>query len=268
MDNGIWSEESLQYKLTHFLERRAAHFATVISSGTCFMQDRLEKDWKVNASFFKVPSVANSQKFLLDTEIRDRLRKEWGVSDRWVLLYPGKFGDLYYKEEFAWMYRWLLELEPKLFLLIVTPHTDEEVHALMQVADLDPDSYKIAHANYDEIQNYYFASDFGIISVPPGPSKKFISNIKVGEYLCAGLPYLITRGVSEDYVYAETKGVGVVVDDFCEKDIREAWPAMQELLETSPEERRRHCRDVGLEYRGFDSLLPIFKRALARLVEA
>lgn len=268
VDNGIWSEQSLQYKLTHFLERRAAHFATVISSGTCFMQERLEKDWKVKASFFKIPSVANSQKFALDPEVRQRLREEWGIADRWVLLYPGKFGDLYYKEEFAWMYRWLHELEPKLFLLIVTPHSDEEVHQLMQVAGLTPNIYKIAHANYDEIQNYYFASDFGIISVPPGPSKKFISNIKVGEYLCAGLPYLITRGVSEDYVYAETKGVGVVVDDFREKDIREAWPAMKDLLEGDAEERRQHCREVGLDYRGFDSLLPVFERALARLVQS
>ena len=101
-----------------------------------------------------------------------------------------------------------------------------------------------------------------MIAVPPGPSKKFISNIKVGEYLCAGLPYLITRGVSEDYLFAEENEVGVVVDDFTESDIKAAWPKIQDYFERDPDERRKHCRDKGLGYRGFDTLNPRFRYAI------
>ena len=74
--------------------------------------------------------------------------------------------------------------------------------------DVNPEDYTITHSDYENIHKYASASDFAIISVPPGPSKKFISNIKVGEYLCAGMPFLITRGVSEDYIYAQEKEVG------------------------------------------------------------
>lgn len=267
VDNGMLSESSLQYKILHNLERQAANFATVISSGTRFMQDRLENEWKVNGAFFRIPSVVNSEKFTFNQNIRDDVRAELGIrTDQWVLFYPGKFGSLYYKEETAWMYRWLSELESRLHFLIVTPQSDQEVHSIFDKAGVDRSRYTIRRCEYAEVQRYFFAADFAVIAVPPGPSKQFISNIKVGEYLCAGLPFLITKGVSEDYMYAENQNVGVVVDDFREANIKAAWPEIKGYLEMDVHQRRHHCRTVGIEYRGFEKLNPIFKAAINTLV--
>jgi len=266
IDNGMWSESSLQYRISHLLERRAACFATAIASGTRFMQQRVQETWRAKGRFFKIATVANDRKFTFDAALREKTRSELGLSDeQWLLFYPGKFGSLYYYEETAWMYRWLHELEPRLHFLIVTPHADEEVHAIFEKAGVERSAYSIRHSDYADIHPYYFAADFAVIAVPPGPSKKFISNIKVGEYLCAGLPYLITRGVSEDYLVAEEQQVGVVVDDFREADIRAAWPEIRRYLEMDPEARRAHCREVGLGYRGFASLNPVFKAAMSHL---
>ncbi len=172
-----------------------------------------KSEWKSKAKFIRIPTVANDKKFIFDRDIRERTRRELSIPEcQWVLYYPGKFGDLYYREEFAWMYRWLKEEEPRFHLLIVTPHSDEEVKELFDKAGVDPKDYTVRHSDYENIHKYHFASDFAIISVPQGPSKKFISNIKVGEYLTAGLPFLINKGVSEDYIYATEKRVGVVVD--------------------------------------------------------
>ncbi|MBF6650301.1 hypothetical protein [Methylobacter sp. BlB1] len=266
VDNNMWSKYSLQYKITHFLEEKAAKSAKVIASGTVFMQQRLENKWKTKAKFFKIPTVANDKKFIFNEQDRIETRKQLGISeDKWLLYYPGKFGDLYYREKFAWMYKWLKDEEPRLHLLIVTPHSDAEVKALFDSARVPSEDYTIAHSDYIDIHKYASASDFAIISVPPGPSKKFISNIKVGEYLCAGLPFLITRGVSEDYIYAEQKKVGVVVNDFIESEIKKAWPEIKAYLERNPQELRQHCRAIGLDYRGFDKLNKKFKSALVFL---
>lgn len=266
IDNGMWSEESKQYKISHYLERKAALYATTIASGTVFMEQRVKDEWKSEADFIKIPTVANDQKFIFNEEDRKETREKLGIDEyKWVLYYPGKFGDLYYREEFAWMYKWLKEEEPRLHLLIVTPHTDEEVKALFDSADVSSDAYTITHSDYENIHKYASASDFAIISVPPGPSKKFISNIKVGEYLCAGMPFLITRGVSEDYVYAEEKDVGVVVDDFTKDDVKKAWPQIKEYLTRDPQKLKEHCREVGLDYRGFEGLNKRFKSALVSL---
>jgi hypothetical protein len=267
IDNGMWSDKSLMYRIAHSLERRAAQFASVIASGTRFMQQRLENEWRVKGRFFKIATVANDRKFKFDPNDRDAMRTTLGLrDDQWVLFYPGKFGSLYYTDETAWMYRWLRELEPRLHFLIVTPHADDEIRGIFDRAGVDRASYTICHSDYADIHAYFFAADFAIIAVPPGPSKRFISNIKVGEYLCAGLPFLITRGVSEDYLVAEEQDVGVVVDDFCETDVKAAWPAIKRYLEMDPEVRRDHCREVGLAYRGFDGLNQEFKAAIDSLI--
>jgi hypothetical protein len=269
IDNGMWPKGSAQHRIASALERKAARYAIVIASGTRFMQQRLEQVWHAKGRFVKLPTVANDRKFHFDPGLRHHTRQHLGLTDDTPLLfYPGKFGGLYYRAETAWMFRWLHDLEPRLHFLIVTPHEDEEVHAMFKEAGVPRSAYTIRHSDYPEIHNYYFAADFAIISVPPGPSKKFISNIKVGEYLCAGLPFLITRGVSEDHLVAEEQRVGVVVDDFVESEIKDAWPKIKAFLDQDPELRRAHCRAVGLIYRGFDVLNPLFRSAVQTLIEA
>lgn len=269
IDNGMWLEGSLQHRLAAALERKAARYATVIASGTNYMQERLRQVWHASGRFVKIPTVANDRKFHFDQALRQQTRQQLGLSDdAHLLFYPGKFGGLYYQVETAWMFRWLRDLEPRLHFLIVTPHLDAEVHALFEEAGVPRYAYSIRHSDYPDIHRYYFAADFAVISVPPGPSKKFISNIKVGEYLCAGLPFLITRGVSEDHLVAEQQDVGVVVDDFVESEIKAAWPEIKAFLAQPHEQRRAHCRAVGLDYRGFDTLNPRFRSAVETLIKA
>ena len=160
------------------------------------------------------------------------------------------------------MYKWLHEIDQRLYFLVVTPHEKDEICSIFDRASVSIGNYTVCHCSYDEIHRYYFASDFAIIAVPPGSSKKFISNIKVGEYLCAGLPFLITRGISEDYLYAENYKVGVVVDDFKEQYIKNAWPKIKEYLEMDQNKRRNHCQMIGISYRGFKRLNNIFKDAV------
>lgn len=269
IDNGMWPEGSLQHRLAAALERKSARYASVIASGTQYMHERLEQVWHARGRFVKIPTVANDRKFHFDPVLRQQTRQQLALrDDALLLLYPGKFGGLYYRSETAWMFRWLHDLEPRLHFLIVTPHVDQEVHAMFEEAGVLRNAYTIRHSDYPEIHGYYFAADFAIIAVPPGPSKKFISNIKVGEYLCAGLPFLITRGISEDHLVAEEQNVGVVVDDFVEAEIKAAWPKIKAFLAQEPERRRAHCRNVGLDYRGFDVLNPRFRSAVQTLVEA
>ncbi len=267
LDNGIWNERSLQYRILRTLERRAAGFAVVIASGTNFMEDLLRDIWQVRGRFLKIPCVADDRQFLFNNDLRADVRRDLNLKETAPLLfYPGKFGGLYYRNEIAWMFRWLHDIEPSLHFLIVTPHKDDEIVAIFDHAGVPSDAYTIRHSDYPAIHRYYFAADFAVIAVPPGPSKKFISNIKVGEYLCSGLPYLITRGVSEDYLYAENENVGVVVDDFGKEEIQAAWPKIRAYLEMDPVARRRHCRKIGLGYRGIAVLNPRFRSAIQTLL--
>ena len=100
------------------------------------MQERVKEVWQSKADFIRIPTVANDKKFMFrHKKIGDETGKALGIDENaWVFYYPGKFGDLYYKEAFAWMYKWLQVEEPRLHLLIVTPHSDDEVKALFDGA--------------------------------------------------------------------------------------------------------------------------------------
>jgi hypothetical protein len=266
IDNRMWNKSSVQYLVAHFLERKSAMRAKVISSGTRFMKHRLTEEWKVKAKFFKIPSVANDTKFLFSQKNRDEIRTRFGfLENSKVLFYPGKFGDLYYREEIAFMFKWIQETDVDFHFLIVTPQADEEVIRIFESANVARSTYTIAHSDYSEIHKYFAAADFAVIAVPPGSSKKFISNIKVGEYLTAGLPYLITEGISEDYLFARERKVGVVVKDFNEECIKNAYSEINDFLKMDKEKLRAHCRTAGIEYRGFTRLNQTFREAISTL---
>ncbi|MFO0006490.1 MAG: hypothetical protein ACK559_35755, partial [bacterium] len=71
-----------------------------------------------------------------------------------------------------------------------------------------------------------------------------------------------------DHLVAEQQEVGVVVDDFIEAEIKDAWPRIMSFLSQQPEQRRAHCRAVGLNYRGFDTLNPRFRSAVESLIQS
>jgi hypothetical protein len=266
--SGAWSETSIQTRLARFFEKRSANYAHVIASGTRFMGERLKKEWKVRGEFFRVPTVVNEIKFEFDSEIGSQVRNELGIGeDQPVLFYTGKFGGLYYAEEIALAYGWLRESEPNLHFLIVTPNEDDYVHSLFAMAGVDRAHYSICHSSYDQIERFYFAGDLGLITIPPGPGQQFRSSIKVGEYLCAGMPFLTPTGVSEDYVHATEQDVGVVVENYGQEAIRKAWPEIQRYLNEAKDSRRTRCRTFGIAYRGFSSLNPVFRDAVSAFIQ-
>lgn len=264
LDTGYFSEKSLSYKVLNRLEYLSAKNAKVISSGTRHMEKRL-KNWSVDAKFFKIPSVVNQEKFKYSDVKRKYIRDKYGIRmDSKVILYAGKFGGLYFYDENPKMFSYLRSCYPDFTILIVTLNPIVEIRALFAKHGLTDNLY-ITSSTYEDIDKYLCAADFGIVSVESGPSKKFVSNIKVGEYLSCGLPYLICGGISEDDWYAEKQNVGVVVKDFSETEILNAYPMILKYLNMPLKEIKEHCRNIGVSYRGFTNLYPRFKAAIEYL---
>jgi hypothetical protein len=56
-----------------------------------------------------------------------------------------------------------------------------------------------------------------------------------------------------------------VVKDFQQPYIKGAYPEIDRYLSMDRAQLRAHCREVGLEYRGFENLNKRFKQAIAYL---
>ncbi|MBK8309956.1 MAG: hypothetical protein IPL04_02700 [Chitinophagaceae bacterium] len=57
-----------------------------------------------------------------------------------------------------------------------------------------------------------------------------------------------------------------MVDDFKEEYVKKAWPQMKEYFEMDKSKLRKHCREVGIDYRGFEKLNAQFRLAMSILV--
>lgn len=256
-DCGMWSEQSVAYRGLHYVEGLVGRHADLISTGTSHMIDRLH-EWESPARAYRLPTGVDEQRFRFSAEARATIRARHHLSaDQRVVLYLGKFGDLYYDHEVAELFRTLLDEMPDLHFLIATPDPPARIAGLMAQAGLPAARVTITRSSYEEVPAYISAADLGIVAVPPLPSQRFRSPIKVGEYLCCGLPYLVCRGVSEDDTVALRDQVGVVVDRFSPDEARRVVPRIEALLAEDKDQLRARCRRAGIAYRGLDQFVTV-----------
>jgi len=266
-DNNTWSKSSSQYKILKYLEKKSALFAKVISSGTCYMEDRLKK-WGTKALFYKIPSVVDSENFNFSETARLEIRKKYSINIfQNVFVYPGKIGDVYCSiQQFAEVIASINQLIENSFFIIITSYDSLKIKNIFK-------EFKILESNYiiidpiplSEMKKYLSAADFGLIFIDNTDSQIFRSPIKTGEYLCSGLPYIVPKNISEDDLFATKYNVGVVIEKLDNLSIQKSSSKIIELLNENKNELRIRCRKIGIDYRGFENLNIKFREALKNL---
>jgi hypothetical protein len=264
----IWEENSKQYKIAKFLEKKATSFAKVISSGTEAMIETLKKE-KKKAFFFKITSVVNESKFDFNEEYRREIRQKLKIAEgKKVIIYPGKFGDLYYDEEIIELYSIISKNIENTFFIILSFSDNKKIRDLLRKYLISPDNYYLGQIPYEDMPKFLSASDFGINGIPPTPAQRYRSPIKTGEFLCCGIPYIVCKGISEDDIVAEKENVGVVVENFSENEVLNAIPQIKSFFEEDKTTLRRRSRVAGIAYRGFEKNYLEFKKAISKLMES
>lgn len=261
MELGYWSKNSLKYRILNSLERRVGLKGDYIITGTKHMIQHL-KERGSKAKLYRLPTSVDHQLFKFNPAYRSIIRRRLSIEDRKVVIYTGKFGDLYYKEEIFELYRTLYEKSSGFYFIILTGHDKEELMNLFKQYGIPTTAYYIDRVPFEEVTQYLSAADVGLVTVANFPSKKFCSPTKVGEYLCCGLPYIVTKGTSEDDLYAAKHNVGVVVESFLAKDVLNKYDGIIELLEENLQQQRQRCRKVGIEYRGLDNAVATITEVL------
>jgi len=266
VDFGTWSAKSLKYRLLNAfekLEARDCDYLLVPTSHTL----KLVKSWKPRAKkILQVPISVDTEKFKFSEEHRNQLRKKHGIENRVVAFYLGKFGSLYYDErQYALFCKLLHNHNPNFYFLIVSPNPQEEVEkAFLEQGISKNDFIVLPKIPYDQVESYISAADLGMVAIPPFPSQKYRTPVKVGNYLACSLPYLITRGIADDDVLAEKENVGVVFETLEEKDFEKSIEALDKLLTEDKETLRQRCRKVAIEERGLHNA----EKAMNILLEA
>jgi glycosyltransferase involved in cell wall biosynthesis len=259
---GIWSANSLTYQIMHRLEWRVGRKAAYVLTGTRHMVETLRGITK--GQVYRAPSSADARIFYFDDTARQEIREKYNLKNRKVIVYVGKFGGIYYQSEIIRFFAALRALDPSYYLFIVSPQDHLEISTLCREGGLKDEDYCITEtASQAEIRGFNSAADIGLTAVPPYPSQRFRSPVKVGEYLMCGLPYITMRGVSEDDEVAENNNVGIVLPALEAAQADDAHSKISELLHQDPTALRDRCREVGISYRGRQLVDQLFGRILS-----
>lgn len=244
---GLWKRNSLTYKVLSTLERYAGLYGEYVLTGTQYMVDDL-KAAGAKGTVLRAPTSVDENRFIFDRTARERIRKELGIGDRPALLYLGKFGGLYYKEETAIFCKNLKDHIKSLYCLIVTPDDNNEVRRWFHEAGFVDNDFTVS-GPFTNVVPYISAADIGLNAIPPSPSQKYRSPTKIAEYLSCGIPYITCQGISEDDIIAQKHKVGAVVAQFDSTSAKQVYPAIEDLLNEDKTTQRQRCREVGIEYR-------------------
>ncbi|WP_456460897.1 glycosyltransferase [Reichenbachiella sp.] len=259
---GLWNRNGLNYKVLNYLEKKAGRQAKHVLTGTRYGVTLLE-EMNSEARLYRAPTAVDPKDFDYRPEGRTKIRNQYQIGHKYLVLYIGKFGDLYYTEEVADLFQSINQQIPNAHFLIVSKYDHDTITSWMTSRGFNDAQYNLnSNLTDEEVKEYLSAADLGISAVPPTPSQKFRSPTKVAEYLLCGLPYITCAGVSEDDLVAVEHKVGVVVDDFSNEALANKRAELLALWEENRAEQRKRCREVGLGYRSnkiiIDILLEIF----------
>ena len=247
VDANHWRKDSIPYRLTKNVERRALIVADGVVTLTQKIWDVI-KDWDSlrgrNVPHAVVPCCADLEVFRFDGSARAQRREELGLADRFVIVYSGSIDGWYLTEEMCDFFDALRKQESDAFFLWLTPGNRERITSLMQTHAIPSDDFKIISTLAAEVPSYLSAADAGLAFIKPCFSKQASSPTKYAEYLGCGLPLVINAGIGDSDALIDDERVGTLVRRFDQEEYSRAVGQIGAMTD-DVEQTRQHTREVA-----------------------
>jgi glycosyltransferase involved in cell wall biosynthesis len=269
VDAGHWRKESIPYRVTKAVERRALAAADGIVTLT-------ERIWPIineweslrgrDVAHEVVPCCADLDLFSFSQADRERRRRELGLEDRFVLVYSGSIDGWYLTESMADFFAVLRKKQPHAHFLWLTPGNHDRIRTLMKDRQIAEQHYTVMATTTVNVSSYLSACDAGLAFIKPCFSKLASSPTKYAEYLGCGLPLIINQGIGDSDKLINHEKVGVLVRKFDAEAYANAVSAIGQFA-LDPEQTRRLTRQVAerlfdLRRVGIDRYQALYERVL------
>jgi glycosyltransferase involved in cell wall biosynthesis len=233
VDAEHWQQESIAYRLTKAMERRAL----AASDGVVTLT---EKIWPIisswdglrgrNLEHSVIPCCIDLDPFSFNAADRERRRRELNLDDRFTLVYCGSIGGWYLSDKMADFFVKLLKHTTNAYFLWLTPGDPQLIMTLMNERGISTTQYLVKKLASADVPSYLSAGDAGIAFYKPGFSKLATSPVKVSEYLACGLPMIMNAGIGDSDALAEEFKVGVLVNEFSPEEYARASAEIERLV--------------------------------------
>ena len=187
------------------LEKRfydAGKIATKIIFVSMYLKDkfkRLNKNFP-KKNIFLIPSLASSDLFFYNKNIRQRMRKLLKIKNNTrVFIYVGGMQNYQKFPQTLNFFNDLKKYDKNIILLVLTNNTNEAMNYIK-----DNDSIILKNVKFEDVNNYLNASDFGLLIREDNHANYAGSPTKFAEYAMTGLQIISSPSVS-DYFNLNSK---------------------------------------------------------------
>jgi glycosyltransferase involved in cell wall biosynthesis len=255
LESGTWSKGSMAYKILFAFEKwQSKHAYAVIS---CVQKMREYALVKYDASierFYTKPACVDFALFSKNKIKNPDLLELLGLRDKIVMLYAGKFGGSYMREEVFDFIKVAYEFYGDRFrVLLLGNHKDDEIVKDCQRVGVRSSIISHCFVPHIEVADYMGLADFAITPFIPVPSKRYGSPIKNGEYWAMGLPVVIPPNISDDSDIIDKYNIGCIIEELNEASYKKAIQKIDLILSNEVQvERFERIRSVAIKYRSFE----------------
>lgn len=194
---------------------KADHILTVTEE----LKDLLDKrypDINIREKTSVIPTGVDIDKIYYSENIREKVRKELNLQDKFVMIY---IGNAYY----SWqnVYRTIEafrliknKVKPSAFLILLIRKEDHPIVIdFIRELGISKNDYLLSVVPHDSIRSYLNAADLGVLLRHPHIMNEVASPGKLGEYLAAGLPVFTTKVVAKYPEEISKNNYGIILND-------------------------------------------------------
>lgn len=247
-DAGVWKENGWLYKAVKKIESRLMKN----SDGFVVLTEKAREilfPESAETGFDKfgrpvevIPCCADFSRFeAVNKTLREKMRHQLNLENRFVAVYVGAFGGWYLTKETADFFAALRENDKSVFALVLTQSKPEIMKNLLEKRGFSEKDFLITKVSPKEIPDYLSAADVAISFIKPCYSKQASSPTKNAEYLICGLPLVVNDGIGDTSRFTREDQTGVIIENFSKESYRKAIAELEKMLENK-ENIAERCR--------------------------
>jgi len=181
------------FRIAYESLKNAVQHADAVTTVSDALKELLIKEMNAPANTSVVPCCVSS---ITGDERRTEIRQKWGVKEEEiVLVYSGTTAAYQHLADLTIPFmKHIRELNGKIRLVFISPEK-EKITALLHAAQMNMEGVIVDSLPQKEVAAALTACDAGMLIRKPSLVNRVANPVKVAEYLAAGLPIIIEKGV-------------------------------------------------------------------------
>ena len=251
-DSGVWSRGGLKYFYQKRSEQKQNKYAQGLMPVAVNYRHVLISEGVIEGKVMTVACPVDAR-FSHNLYERGQVRERFNIEPTAIVgIYVGKYSGLYLEDEAFEIYKQSFSLIPDFRLIILSPKAGAYVQKKLAAHDINSAKVYVAAVPHHEVPAYLSAADFAFATYKPGPSKKYLSPVKIGEYWANGLPVLLTEGVGDDSDIIKNEGGGATFNLKEADSLERALEKIQQIVKDP--NHRQEIPKLAQKYRSPDRI--------------